>query len=188
MERVLIVSASERSQQAFAELFSQSSPPSLTMVSSGSAARRLLMENEYDLLLINTPLRDEFGQELAIRAARSGAGVLLVVKAELEEEIAAQVEDYGVFVLTRPLARATFYQSIKLLHAAQKRIDRLLEENRRLREKIEELRIVERAKYVLIEHLGFSEEQAHRYIEKQAMDRRMTRRGIAEGILNTYEM
>ena len=114
--------------------------------------------------------------------------MLLVVKAELEEEIAAQVEDYGVFVLTRPLARATFYQSIKLLHAAQKRIDRLLEENRRLREKIEELRIVERAKYVLIEHLGFSEEQAHRYIEKQAMDRRMTRRGIAEGILNTYEM
>ena len=112
MERVLIVSASERSQQAFAELFSQSSPPSLTMASSGSAARRLLMENEYDLLLINTPLRDEFGQELAIRAARSGAGVLLVVKAELEEEIAAQVEDYGVFVLTRPLARATFYQSI----------------------------------------------------------------------------
>ena len=47
---------------------------------------------------------------------------------------------------------------------------------------------MERAKYVLIEHLGFSEEQAHRYIEKQAMDRRMTRRGIAEGILNTYEM
>ena len=64
----------------------------------------------------------------------------------------------------------------------------MLEENRRLREKIEELRIVERAKCVLIEHLSFSEEQAHRYIEKQAMDRRMTRRSVAEGILNTYEV
>ena len=63
----------------------------------------------------------------------------------------------------------------------------LVEENRRLREKIEELRIVERAKCVLIEHLQFTEEQAHRYIEKQAMDRRSTRRTIAESILNTYE-
>ena len=188
MKRVLIVSSSERSQQAFAELLSQSAPPSVTMVSSGGAARRLLLESEYDLLLINTPLPDEFGQELAIRAARGGTGVLLVVRAEQEEETAAQVEDYGVFVLTRPLTRASFYQSVKLLQATQKRVDRLLEENRRLREKIEELRIVERAKYILIEHLGFNEEQAHRYIEKQAMDRRMTRRSVAEGILNTYEM
>ena len=188
MERVLIVSSSERSQQAFAELFSQPTQPLISMVSSGGAARRLMLENEYDLLLINTPLPDEFGQELAIRAARGGAGVLLVVRAEQEAEVAVQVEDYGVFVLPRPLTRAAFYQSVKLLRAVRKRIDRLLEENRRLREKIEELRIVERAKYVLMEHLGFNEEQAHHYIEKQAMDRRMTRRRIAEGILNTYEM
>lgn len=188
MERVLIASASGKSQQALAELFSQFPLPSITTAANGGAVRRLLMENEFDLILINTPLPDEFGQELAIRAARSGAGVMLLVKAEQEDEVAAQVEDFGVFVLPRPLARAAFYQSVKLLRAVKKRVGRLIEENRRLREKIEELRIVERAKYVLMEHLALTEEQAHHYIEKQAMDRRMTRRSIAEGILNTYEM
>ena len=36
-------------------------------------------------------------------------------------------------------------------------------------------------------HMHMREPEAHRYIEKQAMDRRTTRRAIAEGILKTYE-
>lgn len=187
MEKVLIVSATEKSQQMLAGFFTQPPKPSILLASSGAAARQLLVETDCDLVLINTPLADEFGGELAIRAARCGCGVLVLVRAEMEAEISAQVEDYGVFVLPRPLSRATFWQSVKLLRAVRKREERLLEENRRLREKIDEIRIVERAKYVLIDHLAFSEEQAHRYIEKQAMDRRVTRRVIAEGILNTYE-
>ena len=188
MEKILIVSSTKQSQQALAELFNQSPRPTILMAASGAAARRLLLETDCDLVLINTPLQDEFGGELAVRAARGGCGTLLLVRAEQENEIGAQVEDYGVFVLPRPLSRAAFYQSVKLLQVVRRREERLLEENRRLREKIEELRIVERAKCVLIEHLSFSEEQAHRYIEKQARDRRMTRRSVAEGILNTYEV
>ena len=34
---------------------------------------------------------------------------------------------------------------------------------------------------------GMTEPQAHRYIEKQAMDLRITRREVAEGIISTYE-
>ena len=187
MNKVMIVSTTEKSQQMLAGLFTQSPRPSIIMASSGAAARQMLGETECDLVLINTPLQDEFGNELAIRAARCGCGVMLLVRAELEEEVSTQVEEYGVFVLPRPLSRSAFYQSMRLLRIMKKREERLLEENRRLREKIDEIRIVERAKYVLIDHLAFSEEQAHRYIEKQAMDRRVTRRSIAEGILNTYE-
>ena len=53
--------------------------------------------------------------------------------------------------------------------------------------KIEELRIVNRAKFVLIAYLKMSEATAHRYIEKQAMDMRITKREVAESILKTYE-
>ena len=187
MDRVLIVSGTEKSQDALAELFVASPRPTIAMASSGSAARRVLLEAEYDLVLVNTPLRDELGTDVAIAAAKGRAGVILLVKAEQEDELAVRVEDYGVFVLPRPLNRAAFYQSLKLITATRKRIERLMDENRHLREKIEELRIVERAKCVLIEHLQFTEEQAHRYIEKQAMDRRSTKRTVAESILNTYE-
>ena len=47
-----------------------------------------------------------------------------------------------------------------------------------------EIRLVNRAKWVLIEQRGMDESAAHRYIEKQAMDRCVTRRMIAEEILN----
>lgn len=54
-------------------------------------------------------------------------------------------------------------------------------------EKMEEIRTVNRAKWLLIENLKMTEPDAHRYIEKQAMDRCVTKREVAEGILRTYK-
>jgi response regulator NasT len=47
--------------------------------------------------------------------------------------------------------------------------------------------IIERAKKLLMIYLNLSEPQAHRFIEKQAMDLRKKRIQIAEGILKMYE-
>ena len=63
----------------------------------------------------------------------------------------------------------------------------LLQENRKLCRKIEDMGIVDRAKCVLIQVLKMTEPQAHRYIEKQAMNMRVTRRQVAEELLKTYE-
>ena len=63
----------------------------------------------------------------------------------------------------------------------------LRNENFKLQSKIEEIRLVNRAKCVLIQYLKLTEPQAHRYIEKQAMDTRQTKKDVAEKILKTYE-
>ncbi|MBQ2927928.1 MAG: ANTAR domain-containing protein, partial [Oscillospiraceae bacterium] len=55
-----------------------------------------------------------------------------------------------------------------------------------IEEKMEEIRIVNRAKWLLISELKFDEPGAHRYIEKQAMDRCVSRKDIAEEIITTY--
>lgn len=60
-------------------------------------------------------------------------------------------------------------------------------ENKDLAAKIDGIRLVNRAKWALIEHLGMTEDQAHRYIEKQAMDARVSKKEVAEGIIRTYE-
>ncbi len=52
---------------------------------------------------------------------------------------------------------------------------------------MEEIRLVNRAKWILIDVLGMSENDAHRYIEKQAMDRCVTKAEVARGIISTYE-
>jgi len=49
-----------------------------------------------------------------------------------------------------------------------------------------EIRLVNKAKWILISELFLSEPEAHRYIEKQAMDRCISKRTIAEEIIKTY--
>lgn len=75
---------------------------------------------------------------------------------------------------------------LKLITATRRRLLGLKHENIKLQKKIEDIRLVDRAKCVLIQHLSLTEQQAHRYIEKQAMDRRISKPEVAQGILNTY--
>ena len=73
-----------------------------------------------------------------------------------------------------------------LLAASQARLRECQQENARLRQKLEELRIISRAKCLLVEYLHLSEEQAHKYMERQAMEERKTRRAVAEEVLREY--
>ena len=109
------------------------------------------------------------------------------MRAETADEIAEKVEDVGVMVLGKPLGRAMFYQALKMVAAARRRVLGLKQENRKLQSKIEEIRLVDRAKCMLIQYLSMTESQAHRYIEKQAMDRRITRGEVARSILGLYD-
>lgn len=51
----------------------------------------------------------------------------------------------------------------------------------------EEMSLIDRAKLALMLYLNMSEPMAHRYIEKRAMDMRLTKKEIAKNILKTYE-
>lgn len=184
MENALIVSSSDKGQEFFVSLLKAGETARLAAASSGGEARRLLLSSDFDLVVINAPLKDEFGHELAIQLAGSSmAGVVLAVKNELSEEIARKVEDYGVLVLAKPVSRQLAYQSLKLASASGSWIARLREENRTLRRKLEETQLVCRAKCVLVQQRGMTEQQAHRFIEKQAMDTRASKREVAEEIL-----
>ncbi len=155
---------------------------------SGSEARRYLLESEYDLVIIDSPLLDEMGDDFALHASEHyDCGVILIVPNDNLADIDYTVEDEGVFVIPKPVSPEFFYQSVKLLNASRRRLVKLLDENRRLQRKLEELRMVDRAKCVLIQVLKMTESQAHRYIEKQAMDLRLPRISVAENILKTYE-
>ena len=55
-----------------------------------------------------------------------------------------------------------------------------------LEEKMGEIRLVNRAKWLLISELKMSEPDAHHYIERQAMDCCVSKKEIAENIIKTY--
>ena len=70
--------------------------------------------------------------------------------------------------------------------AGNHRLQRLRQENARLQDKIGQLRLVSRAKCCLVEHAHMTEAEAHRYLEKQAMDTRRDRAEVAQEVLEEY--
>jgi response regulator NasT len=112
---------------------------------------------------------------------------MLIVKNEHFDAVSAACENDGVLTIAKPINRAVFWSALKLAGSAQSRIKRIQDENSRLKQQIDDIRIIDRAKCLLISHMNMNEQEAHRYIEKQAMDMRSRKRTVAEKILKTYE-
>ena len=187
-ETALIVSYTEKSTAFFTETLTSFSCSKIASVTSCSQARQLLLEQDFDLVVINAPLRDESGEKFARHIAVKGVSqVVLVVKSEYYDEVSGAVEDCGVITVAKPLNRHLFWSALKIAKAAGNRIRAMQAENDKLSQKIEDIRIVNRAKCVLIACQNISENEAHKLIEKRAMDTRTTRRAVAEKILEKYE-
>ena len=108
------------------------------------------------------------------------------MKSELFEQVVYAAEPYGILTASKPIPRQALYRIVKLSAATRRRLQRLERRNESLKEKMNEIRIVNRAKWILIRERGMDEEEAHRYIEKTAMDTRSARKEIAEEIIRTY--
>lgn len=78
-------------------------------------------------------------------------------------------------------------QNLRILCATRERMRQMEAKQATVEEKIEEIRLVNRAKWLLIECLGMTEPEAHRYIEKQSMDQRISKREAAEAVIKTYK-
>jgi len=184
---VLIVSAGESMNSALSILMPMSHYYPLRFVSSISSAKREWSEHSYDFLIINSPLPDDIGIRFAIDAVSStGSVVLMFVRPELEENINDQLFGTGVLTLSKPVNRISLTHALSWMSAMRERLRKLEKKTLSFEEKMQEIRVVNRAKWLLISVLKMDEPQAHRYIEKQAMDYCTSKKEIAEQIIRTY--
>lgn len=161
--------------------------PNCQCCTSAGQARRQLSSGSYQLVIINAPLQDESGRELAKQAASQQSSVILLAAAAQAEKLADQLERLGIFVIPKPLNRQTAVFVLRFVRAAQARAQKLLEENHRLVRRLEEMRLVTRAKCALVRYCDMTEEQAHRALEQRAMDERISLKEAALSLLSQYE-
>lgn len=124
-KNILLVTASKKSADMLIDLIHSSGwhPDRILAAASCNEARRRLIENNVDLIIINAPLTDEFGHEFASYACQNTlSGVLMLVKADLANSVSERVEQDGVVVVTKPISRAVFYQSLHLVNSVRQRI------------------------------------------------------------------
>lgn len=188
MNNALIVSSNEQGSQYLLQHLKEFRLKNISCAKSGCEARRLFSSSFYDLIVINAPLSDEFGHELALNISSGGySSALLIVKGEFADEIAARVEEGGVFVMAKPINSALLAQAMRFIFAARYRLKSISKQLINAQSKLDDVRIISKAKCLLVEKDGMTESEAHKYIEKEAMDTRVSSRAVAEQILKYYE-
>lgn len=184
---VLVVSSAGKFNEVLGQMLPGTDYYPVCFASNVSAARRELLSRTFDFVIVNSPLPDDVGTRFAMDACGNMTTVvMLLVRSEHYEEISAKMTPHGVFTLPKPIAAQTLQQGLKWMAPARERLRELEKKATSVEEKMEEIRLVNRAKWLLIEQLKMTEPDAHRYIEKQAMDRCVSRREIALGVIKTY--
>ena len=153
--RVLVVTSGQDSYAVIRKII-EGTCEQVLYASSVTEARRILSDGTIGLVVINTPLPDEFGLESAKDFADG-------------RDIAVLLEAVGVMDSMR--------QKIYLLN----------EQNQKLRKRLDEMGIITRAKCLLIEKKKMTEEEAHRYLEQEAMNHALTKKEIAQNIIRELE-
>ena len=184
---ILIAGKTTEICNSIAELLSEQGDGKVSSFTSGSIVRGVDIR-AFDSIIISTPLSDEFGLDLVADIAKDAKnGIVVLAKREIADEVQRKLKFTGAFVLPRPFSKAMLVQTIKMAEIAHIGMAKLEEENRHLTQQLSDMKIVNRAKSMLMQYLNLTEEQAHRHIQKQAMDLRKTQRAVAEDILKTYQ-
>lgn len=188
MKKAVIVSKYAGNINVLNELLVSEGFETVMNAQESDEACKLINSEKPEFILINTPIADASGLELAVNCSKAtSACIVLMVKSDKADEISRQMLKYGIMVIAKPLSKHLFHHYILFEECFRRRMDRVNHENKELRTQVEIMKIVNRAKMLLMQHLRMTETQAHHYLERQAMDLRKSKYDIALNVLKTYE-
>ena len=186
MAEILYVSKSEISVD-MAQLFKQAGFSFVTQVKSGSEARRITGSKDVRVVVINAPLTDEFGHELATKIDENMfSSVILLVNPDIFDAVEQKTYGTSIIVLAKTVSKKQLYKALTFLAAQTQKMDKAIEENHRLQDKLEEVKLISRAKMLLMEKNKMSEEAAHKHIDKTSKDQRRLKKDVAKSIIEMY--
>ncbi len=143
-----------------------------TTSTSGAQARRMTSFTEYEAVLIAGKLPDETETDLAIGLAENGVkGIMVVVDRTYLADAHEVLDGTGVTILAKPLTKEALTQAIKLI----------------VRVGYGNIGIFEKAKLMLVQQKNWTEPQAHRYIQKMSMDKRLPRDVTSQMVIRALE-
>ena len=184
---VLVVSSDKNFHSAMASMLPKSSFQQIVEVGTVAEAQRAVAERGFDFVIINAPLKDDIGVRFAIDCSTEhNALVLYLIQNEIHGEGYAKVAEHGVFTLPKPMSKQSMGNALRWLMTAKRKIAGAEKKSTKIEDKMEEIRLVNKAKWLLISKENLLEPEAHRYLEKEAMNRCVTRREIAEEVIEKY--
>ena len=184
----LVVSSSEKFNTAMASMLPRASFKPVVYAKNISMAQRAAAERDYDIVIVDAPLSDDLGVRFAIDTSTSSSSLVLVlISNEIHDDVYEKVSPYGVFTLAKPMTVQAMNTALRWIKAAKEKMSGVEKKSTKIEDKMLEIRLVNKAKWLLISHEDMLEPEAHRYLEKEAMDRCVSKKQIAEEIIKKYK-
>ncbi len=160
MERVIVAFEGDKSAQRIIDILETNRVATCIRAHSGAEVRRLVARQRIGTVICGYKLREETAQDLFYDLPPATV-MLVIARATM-----LQMLGDDIFSLSAPVSPGDLCASVKLLIQAGRRLERALRPQR----SDEENETVHRAKQLLMERDGLSEQEAHRYIQKISMD------------------
>lgn len=155
---------------------------------AGKNLRDSFSRGSFHIAAAALPFEEEFGADAVKMMCKTcNISAVVFVPSRIYEEASLRLGNTGAVILPRSVSRSIAVSAFRSAAANSRKIAELISENRTLTDMVKETKLVNRAKCVLIEYLRISEGDAHRQLQKLAMDKRITLPEAAADVLKTYE-
>ena len=168
---ILIVSGQRDLGEYLLNIITSTFPGHHTASFSGADARRRTSMSDFSVILIVSRLSDDSGIDLSLDLAHKGCtGIILITERDNLFDTHEALDGTGVTILSKPLSKDALLQAIRLILKVA-----------------EGGGIIDKAKLMLVSHKNFTEQQAHRYIQKLSMNKRIPIEIAAQLVIKSIE-
>ncbi len=182
--RVVIAEDEALIRMDLAEMLGEEGYDVVAQAGDGESAVRLAEEHRPDLVVLDVKMPRLDGIAAAQRIATSRIAPVVILTAFSQRELVERARDAGAMAyLVKPFTKNDLMPAIEMAVSRFTEARLLEDEVADLSEQLETRKLVERAKSVLQKELGLTEPEAFRWIQKTAMDLRLSMRQVAEGVV-----
>lgn len=150
----------------------------------GLSALKMIRSRQPDLLVIEAVLQGMNGLEVAKILHEDKLAPVLVITSKYTQAMLEKAKEARVgSLLLKPVEETMLMSAIELTLANYKEIVKLENKIEELKETLESRKLVEKAKGILMETMGLSENEAFKRMQKQSMNKRISMRQVAEAVI-----
>lgn len=184
---VLLVSSSEKFNHNTTSLLSSGIYIDLTISLDIEQAKRLIVERKFDIIVVNSPVGNDKGFNFILSLCdKEEYGILNIVNTTDYDEAYFRLHDYGVYVLSKPIDINLYIQTLRIICLTRDKINEIKTNTLSIKNKLDEIKLVGEAKILIVKNLNVSENEAHKLIEQNAMNLRITKKQSAEMFIKKY--
>ena len=167
-----------------AEMLTEEGYDVVGQAGDGATAVELAEQHRPDLVILDVKMPVLDGIAAAERIAGARIAPVVILTAFSQRDLVERARDAGAMAyLVKPFTRNDLVPAIEMAMSRFAELSQLEAEVADLAERLETRKAVERAKSVLQEQLQLSEPEAFRWIQKTAMDLRLSMRQVADGVI-----